>query len=272
MRQVFTSPRLENVEAVAALLREADIEVKITEGRSYRGNRRGNFSYRAGEESGPQPAVWIVRADDQPRGRQLLREAGLLDSSRIGESSYLPLSVLDHDKDTQASSKAGRAMRIKLGLLVAILAVIGLMVFGLRKHEPALPAPTRATAPPQNPVPTITPQSVEDVPVYRAKVPTALAKLLVERELAERTPAQACIAIDGKDPPAAFMQGLQHAAKTALSPASACPGDGALDIDVHEYMTDGSGRGTVQLARDADAAQAVEVERNGEAWRVLRMR
>ena len=48
MRQVFTSPRLENVEAVAKMLRDAGIEVKITEARSYRGNRRSSFSCAAG--------------------------------------------------------------------------------------------------------------------------------------------------------------------------------------------------------------------------------
>ena len=48
MRQVFTSPRLENVESVAGLLREQGIEVRITNDRSYRGNRRSSFSCAAG--------------------------------------------------------------------------------------------------------------------------------------------------------------------------------------------------------------------------------
>ncbi|MEO5962927.1 MAG: pathogenicity-like protein, partial [Thermomonas sp.] len=78
MRKVFSSPRLENVEEVAELLRAEGIEVRISDGRSYQGNRRSNFSYRESEQSGPQPAVWILNADDQPRGRQLLRDAGLL--------------------------------------------------------------------------------------------------------------------------------------------------------------------------------------------------
>ena len=45
MRQVFASARLENVEAVAGLLRAEGIEVKISDGRSYRGNRRGTFRF-----------------------------------------------------------------------------------------------------------------------------------------------------------------------------------------------------------------------------------
>ena len=107
MRQVFTSPRLENVEAVAELLRAQGIEVKIAEGRSYRGSRRSTFTYRIEEDASPQPSVWIVHANDQPRGRQLLREAGLLESSRAGESSYLPLSLLDRDQDGNAWGLAG---------------------------------------------------------------------------------------------------------------------------------------------------------------------
>ena len=268
MRQVFTSPRLENVEAVAKMLRDAGIEVKITEARSYRGNRRSSFSYRDREDAAPQPAVWIVHAEDQPQGRKLLREAGLLESSRAGESSYLPLSVLERDKQAQASGKRSRAMRIKLGLLLAILAVIGLMVFTARKPDPV----QQPAAPAKNPAPAIIPQSVDDVPTYRADVPTALAKLLVEGELAARAPAQACIAIDGKDPSPQFMQALGHDAKTALFAASACPGEAASNIDVHDYMTDGSGTGSVQLTRGAGDARTVDVEREGEAWRVLRTR
>ena len=40
MRQVFTSPRLENAERVAQLLRDAGIEVKLQHGRSYKGALR----------------------------------------------------------------------------------------------------------------------------------------------------------------------------------------------------------------------------------------
>lgn len=270
MRQVFTSPRLENVEAVAELLRAEGIEVRISNDRSYRGNRRSNFSYRDGGESGPQPAVWIVNADDQPRGRQLLRDAGLLESSRAGESSYLPLSALRDEQVDAAKAKSNRAMRIKLGLLALIAVVIGLMFFAARK-----PTANKATTPaaaPAKPAPIIVPQSVEELQVYRADVPTALAKLLVEGEVAARAPAQACIAIDGKDPAPTFMAALKIEAQTQVFPASQCPGDGAWDVDVHDYMTDGSGTGSVHLMLDVEDARIVDVEREGTAWRVLRVR
>ena len=40
MRQVFRSPRLENVEGVKALLEEHGIATYLSGGRSYKGSRR----------------------------------------------------------------------------------------------------------------------------------------------------------------------------------------------------------------------------------------
>src|SRR3546814_2475071 len=80
MRKVFTSARLENVERVAKLLEDDGIEVRITNGRSYKGGIRGNFSYRG--ESNQMPEVWVVRSAEQHRSRAMLREVGLMDSTR----------------------------------------------------------------------------------------------------------------------------------------------------------------------------------------------
>ena len=49
MRQVFSSPRLENVEGIAKMLEDEGIEVRITHGRSYKGGWGGRRSYREGE-------------------------------------------------------------------------------------------------------------------------------------------------------------------------------------------------------------------------------
>ena len=83
MRQVFSSPRLENVERVAKLLRDAGVDTRITHGRSYKGNRRSEFSYRDDNRSEPIPAVWVVKSEDQPKAREILREAGLLEYLRL---------------------------------------------------------------------------------------------------------------------------------------------------------------------------------------------
>ncbi len=268
MRKVFTSPRLENVEAVANLLREQGIAVKIDQGRSYHGNRRSTFSYRVQEDEPiPQPSVWIVHADDQPRGRQLLRDAGLLESSRAGEGSYLPVSVLERN-DPASVAKSRRATWLKGGLLGLLAIGIGLVYFTTRKPAP-VPAPAPAAAKPAPP--PIVPELAGDLMLYRADVPTALAKLLIEREIAAGRPGQACIAIDGKDPPAGFIEALDAGA-TQVFATSSCPPGSALGVAIDEYMTDGSGAGSVQLSVGGKDARKVEVERDGTRWRVLRMR
>lgn len=259
MRQVFASPRLENVEAVAEMLRAEGIEVKITDGRSYRGNRRSTFSYRGEVDSGKQPAVWIVNADDQPRARQMLRDAGLLASSREGASSYLPVSKLREEPGVDAARR--RRTRIRLALL-GLIAVVGALIVFTRHGQQQ--AATETPAAPKAAV--IVPHEVGALQEYRADVPTALAKKLVEQALAERAPGQACIGVDGKDPLAALMDAL-GADKARLHAASACPA-AALAIEVSEYLTDGSGIGTVRLSVGG-AARVLEVEREGSEWRVL---
>ena len=41
---------------------------------------------------------------------------------------------------------------------------------------------------------------------------------------------------------------------------------------MHDYMTDGTGSGSVQLMLDLDDARTLDVERDGERWQVLRER
>lgn len=131
MRSVFTSPRLENVEAVAKMLEEAGIEVKVSQDRSYKGNRRRPFSYRdsvnANSEDNPQ--VWVIKAEDQPKARGMLREAGLIDSTRPDSSmpSYLPMSrtVPDAPKRDRRTMLVMRVRLLLLGIIV-LLTVLAL--------------------------------------------------------------------------------------------------------------------------------------------------
>jgi hypothetical protein len=276
MRQVFTSPRIENVEGVARLLEEAGIEVRITHGRSYRGAIRGNFSYRDSEreKKGPQPAVWIVKSEDQPRAREMLRGAGLLESTRMPQDSYLSQTL--HARDTDArggDARRRRAFRIKLGLLVLIAAVIGLGFLGMREATRVAPAiPTAAPiAAPAASAPT--------EPVYVVATPPALAEMLLQIELDAQAPDRACIAVDGKDPPANMLARMRMEGRD-LRPLSACEVARAdLRIDVSRYTTDGSGTGSVRLdmvhrtaaGEEQSESRTLQVRRTGDAWRVLRM-
>ena len=125
MRQVFRSPRLENVEGVAKLLRDADIEVYISDGRSYKdGQRRGGFSYRDGARERPDPALWIVKAEDQPRAREILRNAGLLASTRPGQTD----AVQDIPVFASREPPRGGLNRTRILLYMAVIVAVGMAV------------------------------------------------------------------------------------------------------------------------------------------------
>ena len=124
MRQMYTSPRLANVEGVAKLLDEHGIENKITQGRTYKGVSRREFSFRetAGNKD-EQPAVWVLKPDDYKRARELLVEGGLIEAST--RDSYLPDSF--QFKEGPKADPAARLFRIKVALLVIIGAMAGWM-------------------------------------------------------------------------------------------------------------------------------------------------
>lgn len=144
MRQIFTSQRLETVEGVAKLLRDAGIEVHISNERSYRGKRGSQFRYTEPVPKGLQPAVWVRHPEDQPRARQILREAGLLETTRPGAGPAPLTFTSTQDDPPRRNSWAWRIRLILLGL-IALAAVF--TVLRHRAPRPATPAPAPATAP-----------------------------------------------------------------------------------------------------------------------------
>jgi hypothetical protein len=126
MRQVFTSSRLHNVEHLAEIMRANGIEIKITNGRSFKGHSRREFSYSAKEDKREeQPALWVIKPEDYKRARELLNEAGLLDTTE--RQSYLPEN-LQFKEPSAAKDPQARALKIKLVLLGIISVMAGLMV------------------------------------------------------------------------------------------------------------------------------------------------
>lgn len=124
MRQIFSSPRLENVEGVAKLLGDAGVEVKVSDARGYRAVSRREFSYVPAKQDtqATQPSVWVVKADDYKRARELLMDAGLLDETRTG-SSYLP-------EPLQFKEAAKPPQRQRIGRMrIALLFAVGAMAF-----------------------------------------------------------------------------------------------------------------------------------------------
>ncbi|MBP6798620.1 MAG: DUF2007 domain-containing protein [Luteimonas sp.] len=270
MRQVFSSARLENVEAVAKLLADEGIEVRIENGRTFRSSIRGNFSYRDGDGGGSKPAVWVVRSDDQPRARQLLRDAGLLDAAPSSKNSFLP--SVGHA--AQAASPKKRT-RMRFGLLVLVAIAIAVALNPLR--DPGgwdLPPPRPAVPATVALDPSLLPVVTSADTAHLIPTPPALAAMLASRELARSPGTPLCLSIDGADPGEAALAALRDAGLDPI-PASACPAEGApLAVAVSGYRTDGSGSGAVEVEvtrpGQAPATSRLEVLRDEDRWQVLR--
>ena len=86
MRQFFTSPRLENVERVEQMFEEAGIPTRVTDRATWNRATKRDFSYTDRRTSTKWPAVWVINADDYSRARAMLRELGLMESTRDAPS------------------------------------------------------------------------------------------------------------------------------------------------------------------------------------------
>lgn len=119
MRQVFTSPRFENVEQVAQMLEDAGIQTKISNRPGFRHASKRDFSYTGRAPESTWSAVWVIKAEDQPRARKMLREAGLWETERErNEQSTLPSYAA-----TAAPSRTPEltASRVRIALVVVTL-------------------------------------------------------------------------------------------------------------------------------------------------------
>ncbi|MFL6592186.1 MAG: hypothetical protein ACJ8GK_05695 [Luteimonas sp.] len=255
MRQVFSSPRLENVERVAALLNEAGIATRVTHARSYRGGLRGNFSYRDNARTDPVPAVWVVKSEDQPAAREILRNAGLLDSTRIATGYTLPVFRTEA-AESVADPARKRAFRLKAGLLLVIGVVIVLAFVSRRSPStvaPAAPAAMKAV-----------------LPAGISPTPDSLARAVLSGELPTRPGERICLGIDGGDPSSALLAALPVPGGTVL-PVAQCPAH-VQTLAVGNYRRHGVG-GRIDLVRSRDGRTLVshtyDVRPEGTGWRVV---
>jgi hypothetical protein len=149
MRKIFSSQRVETAEGVAQLLRDAGIEVRLSNGRSYKSRRSGQFSYSEASSTQNLPTVWVVRADEQTRAREILREARLLDTTRHD----LPAAQYSFRDDSTATGNGQRwAWRIRISLLLVIGAIAMFVVMRHRNTPvtaPQSPPAAPDTQPPQ---------------------------------------------------------------------------------------------------------------------------
>ena len=125
MREVYRSLRVEQVEGAATLLNEAGIETSIQNGRSYKGGRRRNFSFRETPDSAKAAVLYVTHNGDLPEARRLLREAGLMDPGQ--RESYLPQELQFQPREERKGRIDPR--RLRTVLLMMIVIIIALFTF-----------------------------------------------------------------------------------------------------------------------------------------------
>lgn len=276
MRQIFSSPRLENVEGVVKLLEDAGIQVRLTHGRSFEGQRRRNFSYS--DNDSPQPTVWVVNSADQVRAREILRDAGLLDTTRPGDS--YAAQAFRFDPLTQAVKPQRRVLLVKMALLAGIASVLVLAVL----HTLNQPSVPQEASPPF------------DGSVARTLEPVAVA--VFASQLEDAGLAVLCLSVDGLDAPATVIAALraslpagtsQGPADTQIVPNSECvrvadsergsyhraSGKEALMLDVSAFRPSAPEAGQVEYSayhhRMSARYKTLEVKRVDEKWQVTRV-
>lgn len=267
MRQVFSSARLENVERVAQLLRDAGIEVRITDGRSYKGGRRGTISYRD-QGDAQRPGVWVVKSDDGVRAREILREAGLLDSTRPSDAKLTFRS--DFGDATTRTPGQRRATKIKFALLAGMVVVV-VMAFVHTGRTP--PVPQVASGP-------------FDGRVVPTLLPLAIAVL--DKELPTIDTPVACLAIDGRDATREVRDVLHPRAGLTIVPASHCERIADEDrgsihpaskrkatmVDIHAFRPTAPDAGTIEYDayhhRMWAKYKTLQVRRVGGQWQVTK--
>lgn len=124
MRQIYASPRHENIDRVVALLAARDIETRVLNRSAWKRSGYQRFSYQYSPEQRENwGQVWVLKADDYAAARNLLRELAIEPSSRHSDE----LAQL-----RRGDTLPARARRIAL---VAVCAVFVLaMLHYLRGH------------------------------------------------------------------------------------------------------------------------------------------
>lgn len=115
MRQLYTSPRQENIDRVASLLTEMGIECTIENRSNYRRPTYQRFSYTQRHENRDNWAqVWVTRADDYTRARAVLKDMGIDPVIRHGEELALARNA------TPEMKRQTVAVRIRRIVLLAV--------------------------------------------------------------------------------------------------------------------------------------------------------
>jgi hypothetical protein len=184
----------------------------------------------------------VVKSEDQPKAREILREAGLLDSTRVQTSYALPV-FRSQDAEPVRDPMQRRMFMIKMALMFGIVLVL---VLALARGCSQARAPQLASPPFDGTVAaTLEPvaQAVFASEIGNAKLPVL------------------CLAVDGRDAGAPLIDKVARMPHTTV-PASHCqrvaestPGsyypktnEPALFLEVHGFRPSAADAGTVEFS------------------------
>lgn len=129
MRQIYTSPRQENIDRVVALLAEQNIESTVANRSNWNRPSYQRFSYAQRQDNRDSwPQVWVNSADDYTRARNLLRSIGIEPVIRHGEELA---AARDPSRQLGRRHTPNRVRRI---LLIAVVAVFVLQALRYYFH------------------------------------------------------------------------------------------------------------------------------------------
>lgn len=122
MRQLYTSPRQENIDRVVALMTGQGIETQVLNRSNWKRPTYQRFSYtrrdnRPDNDRENWAQVWVCHADDYTRARALLRELGIEPVTRHAEE------LAAARNPSPASRRAHTVARVRRIVLLAITAV-----------------------------------------------------------------------------------------------------------------------------------------------------
>lgn len=123
MREIYTSPRPENIDRVVALFAEHGIETRVVNRSVYNRPSYQRFSYGPKEDRSSWAKVEVKYAADLTRARALLRELNIAPMTRYSE-------VLEASRQPRKQrSPETVARRVRTAVLVVLtVAVVILLV------------------------------------------------------------------------------------------------------------------------------------------------
>lgn len=114
MREIYASPRPENIDRMVALLDEHGIETRVYNRSRWKKPGYKRFSYVSGNNRARWAQVEVIHADDMPQARQLLRDIGIGPVTRHAE-------VLEISRaPRRGRRRMATASRIRMLALVAV--------------------------------------------------------------------------------------------------------------------------------------------------------